>query len=118
MELKKLFRILIAAIILSGTIKAQSTDPPFLKYMNHPWVDSVLNTLTIEQRIAQCIWIAGYSNRGIEHEVDVSDIILMKKAFNNPKNYDSKYDTNSDGKIDITDILNIKTGFMKKESWR
>ena len=75
MELKKLFRILIAAIILSGTIKAQSTDPPFLKYMNHPWVDSVLNTLTIEQRIAQCIWIAGYSNRGIEHEVDVSDII-------------------------------------------
>jgi beta-N-acetylhexosaminidase len=54
---------------------AQPSDPPFLKYMNHPWVDSVLNTLSIDRQIAQCIWIAGYSNRDVSHEVEISDII-------------------------------------------
>jgi beta-glucosidase-like glycosyl hydrolase/CubicO group peptidase (beta-lactamase class C family) len=43
--------------------------------MNHPWVDSVMKTLTIDQQIAQCIWIAGYSNKDITHEVEVTDII-------------------------------------------
>jgi beta-glucosidase-like glycosyl hydrolase/CubicO group peptidase (beta-lactamase class C family) len=43
--------------------------------MNHPWVDSVMKTLTIDRQIAQCIWIAGYSNGDISHEVEVSDII-------------------------------------------
>ena len=43
--------------------------------MNHPWVDSVMKTLTIDQQIAQCIWIAGYSNRDVSHEVEISDII-------------------------------------------
>jgi beta-glucosidase-like glycosyl hydrolase/CubicO group peptidase (beta-lactamase class C family) len=56
-------------------LKAQTSDPPFLKYMNHPWVDSVLKTLSVEQQISQCIWIAGYSNRDVGHEVEVSDII-------------------------------------------
>ncbi|MGA2408084.1 MAG: glycoside hydrolase family 3 N-terminal domain-containing protein [Bacteroidales bacterium] len=56
-------------------IAAQQSDPPFLKYMNHPWVDSVMKTLTIDQQIAQCIWIAGYSNMDVSHEVEVSDII-------------------------------------------
>jgi beta-glucosidase-like glycosyl hydrolase/CubicO group peptidase (beta-lactamase class C family) len=67
-----LFSILIFSI---NSAKAQTTEPPFLKYMNHPWVDSVMQTLTIDQRIAQCIWIAGYSNRDIDHEVEISDII-------------------------------------------
>ncbi len=75
MQLKRLFVILTTAFILYGTVKAQITDPPFLKYMNHPWVDSVLNSLNIEQRITQCIWIAGYSNRDISYEVEVTDII-------------------------------------------
>jgi beta-glucosidase-like glycosyl hydrolase/CubicO group peptidase (beta-lactamase class C family) len=34
-----------------------------------------MKTLTIDQQIAQCIWIAGYSNSDISHEVEVTDII-------------------------------------------
>lgn len=70
------FFFLVAIIIfVSNKILAQQSDPPFLKYMNHPWVDSVMKVLTIDQQIAQCIWIAGYSNRDVSHEVEVSDII-------------------------------------------
>ena len=67
--------LIIIFSLITLNVKAQISDPPFLKYMNQPWVDSVMNTLTLEQQIGQCIWIAGYSNRDISHEVEVSDII-------------------------------------------
>jgi beta-N-acetylhexosaminidase len=66
--------ILIATSVYLPSF-SQQTDPPFLRYLNHPWVDSVLNTLSTEQKIAQCIWVAGWSNRDISHEVEMSDII-------------------------------------------
>lgn len=66
--------VTILCLTFSG-IYAQKPEPPFLKYLNHPWVDSVLNSLTLDEKIAQCIWIAGYSNRDIEHEVEITDQI-------------------------------------------
>ena len=51
------------------------SEPPFLKYMDHPWVDSTMKTLSLEQKIAQCIWVAAYSNRPVAHEVEISSII-------------------------------------------
>ncbi len=77
MQFKNL-SILVAFITvfsIPANIIAQSSDPPFLVYMNHPWVDSVLKTLTTDQRISQCIWIAGYSNRDVSHEVEISETI-------------------------------------------
>ena len=67
--------ILTAVLFSSVRIAAQLSDPPFLKYLNHPWVDSVLKTLTPDQKIAQCIWVAGWSDRGIGHEVEISNLI-------------------------------------------
>ena len=84
MHLRKYFSIL--AFLLTATMNhlcasmpLQKADPPFLSYMNHPWVDSVLQTLSAEERIAQCIWIAGWSDKEISHEVEVSDIIRKYK---------------------------------------
>ena len=75
MQLKCLLSAPILTLISIIPVRSQNIDPPFLKYMNHPWVDSVMKTLTIDQQIAQCIWIAGYSNSDIAHEVEVTDII-------------------------------------------
>ncbi|MEI6048860.1 MAG: glycoside hydrolase family 3 N-terminal domain-containing protein [Bacteroidota bacterium] len=71
----KILFFLIAIFISFAKVDAQPSDPPFLKYMNHPWVDSVMNTLSSEQQIAQCLWVAGYSNRDVSHEVEIIDII-------------------------------------------
>ena len=71
----KSFLPFFAVLLTINDITAQQADPPFLKYMNHPWVDSVMKTLTVDQQIAQCIWIAGFSNRDVSHEVEISDII-------------------------------------------
>ena len=56
-------------------LSAQKADPPFLKYINHPWVDSVYNTLSQEEKIAQLIWIDAYSNREMGHEVYLANLI-------------------------------------------
>jgi beta-N-acetylhexosaminidase len=71
----KFISLLVISFVLVNQITAQQSDPPFLKYMNHPWVDSVMKTLTLDEQIAQCIWIAGYSNSDVSHEVEISDII-------------------------------------------
>lgn len=67
--------LLILLMLSSSVATSQSADPPFLRYMDHPWVDSVMNTLDLDHQIAQCIWVAGYSNRDIAHEVELSDLI-------------------------------------------
>ena len=44
-----------------------SETPPFLK-ADAEWVDSVMDQLSLDERIAQMIMVYGYSNQGLEHE--------------------------------------------------
>ena len=68
--------VFLTIIILSANkTGAQGTEPPFLKYLNHPWVDSVMNSLTSEEKIAQLIWVAAFSNGDLSHEIYLSDLI-------------------------------------------
>ena len=72
----------ILVVMLAGPpSQAQSlkADAPFLQYMNHPWVDSVLNRLTIDDRIAQLIMVAAYSNRGDDHSTEILNLIRDQK---------------------------------------
>ncbi len=70
-----LFFSILTVSLRSLLVTAQHIEPQFLTYLNHPWVDSVLNSLSTDQRIAQCLWIAGYSDFDISNEVDVADKI-------------------------------------------
>ncbi|MCU0461727.1 MAG: serine hydrolase [Bacteroidales bacterium] len=67
MQLKKL--IISILIIIPVLIDAQKADPPFLKYSDHPWVDSVLKSLSPGERVAQLVWVAGFATGDISHEV-------------------------------------------------
>jgi beta-N-acetylhexosaminidase len=75
MHLRKYIFGLTLLLLFLEPIKGQKTEPPFLGFMNHPWVDSVLKTLSPEQRITQCIWIAGWSDRDVSHEVEMAENI-------------------------------------------
>ncbi|HOP00175.1 MAG TPA: glycoside hydrolase family 3 N-terminal domain-containing protein [Bacteroidales bacterium] len=75
MQLKRISVFFILVIIYTIGIRGQKNDPPFLRYMDHPWVDSVMKTLTPDERIAQCIWIAAWSDKGIGHEADIAEKI-------------------------------------------
>lgn len=79
--MKKLV-IYIAALLQCSLIipaDAQKTEPPFVDAMHTRWVDSVFNTLTPDERIAQLIMVAAWSNRGDQHRQDVLKMIREQK---------------------------------------
>jgi len=56
----------------------EKIPPPFLNY-GKEWVDSVFNTLSPDERIAQLIFVAAYSNKDIVHEVEITDLVRKYK---------------------------------------
>ncbi|GAB3837414.1 glycoside hydrolase family 3 N-terminal domain-containing protein [Hymenobacter jeollabukensis] len=50
-------------------------QPAFLQYLHSRWVDSVMSTLTPEQRVAQLFMVAAYSNRQRIDEDSISTLI-------------------------------------------
>ncbi|MUP45084.1 serine hydrolase [Gramella sp. BOM4] len=74
--------ILLCFLLLSPVILAQksnSNDPAFLKYENSAWVDSIMNTLSPDERIAQLIMVAAYSNRDEAHKQEILKLIKEQK---------------------------------------
>ena len=83
MRFKLLFIIIL--ILLTGNILpayAQSPDNnySFWQKTNTPWVDSVFNSLSKEEQIAQLIFIAAYSNGDFSHKVAITDLIREYKV--------------------------------------
>lgn len=48
--------------------------PPFYQ-ADSIWVDSVLNSLSLEQKIAQLFMVAAYSNKGDNHTTEIENLI-------------------------------------------
>ena len=73
----------VLVILCSGiSLKAQedhTKTPEFLQYTNSTWVDSVMKSLTPNERIAQLIMVAAYSNRGEEHRQEILELIKNQK---------------------------------------
>ncbi len=48
---------------------------PFLQYMDHPWVDSVLATLTPGEQMAQTVWMRTGTGRSVEHYIKLDRLV-------------------------------------------
>ena len=76
-------RIAAALIIFSATTASwaqQKTPVPFAPYLHHPWVDSVLNTLSEDERIAQLIVVAAFSDSDDAHKNEILKLIREQKV--------------------------------------
>ena len=60
--MRKLIILLYLAIFLAGQATAKE-KPGFLKYSNDQWVDSLMKTLTLDQKIGQLFIIQAYSTQ-------------------------------------------------------
>lgn len=69
------FIIVLLLALVCYNANAQQSEPPYLKYLNHPWVDSVYKSLSLEEKVAQLIWIAAFSNRDLEYEANLGNLI-------------------------------------------
>ena len=58
----KRLSILICLSIFVIAVSCAKENPRFLKYSNDPWVDSLMKTLTLDQKIGQLFMIQAYSN--------------------------------------------------------
>ena len=78
---------LLAILICSAftiDISFKSVDVPLAKgpaFLDQktPWADSVLNSLTNDEKIAQLFMVAAYSNRGIEHVNEIKSLVKNQK---------------------------------------
>lgn len=66
-----------AAVILLGGRAVPDRTPAFLSAPT-PWADSVLSTLSLDDRIAQLMMVAAYSNKGRDHERQIEDLIHQR----------------------------------------
>ena len=62
-----------------GSIGRHPTDPAFLD-SSSAWVDSVINSLSLDEKIAQMIMVAAYSDREPEHEEEIIQLIKKHKV--------------------------------------
>ena len=77
-------RILFFLIFGSITITASSQNVDPLKklddYGQRTWVDSIMKTMTVEEKIGQLFMIPAYSNRDITHIKKVESVIKKYKV--------------------------------------
>ncbi|MDT0685546.1 glycoside hydrolase family 3 protein [Autumnicola psychrophila] len=73
----------VAGILSSVSVWSQQSkpeNPEFLKFQKSEWVDSVMNSLTPDERIAQLIMVAAFSNRGEKHKREILKLVQEQKV--------------------------------------
>jgi beta-N-acetylhexosaminidase len=63
----------------SGDADFDESLPPFLRESTSSWVDSVMKTMTPEERIGQLFMVAAWSNKDGKHEKEITDLIANNK---------------------------------------
>src|SRR5690606_11349424 len=71
--------LLLATGIRSSAQKVPVQKPGFLEYTHSKWVDSIMNTLDLDEKIGQLLMVRAYSNKGEEHKQDILDLIKKHK---------------------------------------
>jgi beta-glucosidase-like glycosyl hydrolase/CubicO group peptidase (beta-lactamase class C family) len=78
-ERKRLLVLLLPAALLGisstpPTGRHAGIAPPFLSAPT-PWADSVFSTLSLDERIAQLMMVAAYSNKDAKHEAEIETLV-------------------------------------------
>lgn len=77
-------RIFIIALLIPIFLKAQSVDPLRAKdeIVQEIWVDSIMQTMTIDQKIGQLFMLQAYSNRDAKHKNFIKKMITKYHVGN------------------------------------
>lgn len=78
----KFYLLFFILFSICSNVVAQDKNtktPEFLKYTNSVWVDSIMGTLSMEEKIAQLFMVAAYSNKGEDHRQELLKQIRDQK---------------------------------------
>ena len=70
--------VLIVSIV-SNLLSQQIKNSVFLNDNNYYWADSVIENLTIDEKIGQLFMVIAYSNKSKEHKKEISRLIKKHK---------------------------------------
>ncbi|MEL7530612.1 MAG: glycoside hydrolase family 3 N-terminal domain-containing protein, partial [Bacteroidota bacterium] len=75
-----IYRCFAFILLICATFGANAQNgaalPPFYDAAN-AWVDSIMQTLSPQERIGQLFQVAAYSNRGPEHEREIKSLVAQ-----------------------------------------
>ena len=78
--MKRTILILFSCIFfVANGYSQQSKNPVFLNQKSS-WADSLLQTLTLDEKIGQLFMVIAYSNKSIDHKKDISRLIRKYKV--------------------------------------
>ncbi|MBL7933175.1 MAG: serine hydrolase [Bacteroidia bacterium] len=66
---------LLVLIFFSFIPPEKKKDPDFLTLQNK-WVDSVFNSLSLDERLGQLFMVAAYSNKDLKHVKEIRDLVV------------------------------------------
>jgi beta-glucosidase-like glycosyl hydrolase/CubicO group peptidase (beta-lactamase class C family) len=75
MKIKYSAIFLLLLLIFSFSVKGQAQSDTIIKSNDTFWVDSVLKSLTTEEKIAQLLMVRAYSNKSETHYKEISGLI-------------------------------------------
>jgi len=77
--MRKSFIVIILSLFGSSLFAQTKTRPPFLLYETDQWVDSVFNSLSIDEKIGQLIMVPAYSSKGSGYIVQLVKMVKENK---------------------------------------
>ena len=78
--MKRIILLFVLVVsIVSNLLSQQIKDPVFLNDNNYYWADSVIENLTIDEKIGQLFMVIAYSNKSKEHKKEISRLIKKHK---------------------------------------
>jgi len=66
--------LIIILYLFSGQVSGQQAT--YTQYLDHPWVDSVLSTLSVEEKIAQSLWLITDPDEGLHELMESARAII------------------------------------------
>ncbi|WP_369047595.1 glycoside hydrolase family 3 N-terminal domain-containing protein [Tenacibaculum sp. UWU-22] len=82
--MQKKINILFLCFIISLQLLAQNIDPLRAKDVaaQNKWVDSILHSMTLDEKIGQLFMVQAYSNKDAKHEKFITDLITKYHVGN------------------------------------
>ena len=78
--MKRIILLFVLVVsIVSNLLSQQIKNPVFLNDNNYYWADSVIENLTIDEKIGQLFMVIAYSNKSENHKKEISRLIKKHK---------------------------------------
>ena len=77
--MKRIFLILSSLFFITSNVIAQQIQNPVFFNENNIWADSILENLTIDEKIGQLFMVIAYSNKSKNHKKEISRLIKKHK---------------------------------------